>query len=274
MENTQDTTTNEYYNGYAIKTTAAELENEAAYYFDIITEHSISINNNITDNWLENNTAVQDVIAHAPITITLSGSVSELVYVPSTNNSRFLGKFYNLLNTKNGQVRDRLVTNKLSAIGQLFPPVDNLTQLAKNAVVYVEDSVDRYLKIYKNIKKNMNDETRLQEIYRKLADLSDQNVEMFVTTPFGGFDHMYIQNLKFTQGNENHIGNISMTLKRLYFTDVQYADADKSVLEKYNKYAQSMIENYGKADGVMSGDSSLYNWFGKPFGLTYKTYGN
>ena len=50
------------------------------YYFDIIKGHTISINNQITDYYLENNTAVQDHIAHAPIVITLSGISGEVVY--------------------------------------------------------------------------------------------------------------------------------------------------------------------------------------------------
>ena len=109
-------------------------------YFDVITDHSISITNNVTDNYLENNTAIQDAIAHAPIECSINGMIGELVYVPSTSNGRFLNSLYKRLNDKinlkaigankiNGEYRDYVVTDKLSALGQLFPPVDNLTQL-------------------------------------------------------------------------------------------------------------------------------------------------
>ena len=237
---------------------ADSLNNDIGYYFDIITNHSISIENNITDNYIEDNTAIQDVIAHAPITISLSGSISELVYVPSTN-SRFLGQVYKYINkdatNKNG-IRDYVVTDKLSALAQLYPPVDNLTQLAKNTIVYIEDSIDRYHKIYKNFTRNINEETRLQKVYSDLKDLRDTNASLIVVTPFGQFINMYIQSINFEQGNENHVGNISITLKELNFASVLYTEADQSVLSRYNKNAQADTENNGKADG-MSKDSII-----------------
>ena len=236
------------------------ISHEAAFYFDVITEHSINIENSITDNFLENNTAIQDSIAHSPVTITLSGLVGELVYVPSTNNGRFLNKFYNFLNTdKAGGIRNYIVTDKLSVIGQLLPPVDNITQLAKNAVVYVEDSIARYKKIYDNFNRNINDKTKLQDVFTKLKLLRDNNTEMLVATPFATFDNMYIQNINFTQGNEDHVGNISLTLKQLNFTEIETTAPNENVLSKYNAYTQAQTENIGKADGIMSKDSTIGN---------------
>ena len=253
-------------------------DNDIGVYFDIITEHSISISNNITDNYLENNTAIQDVIAHAPIECSLNGMVGELVYVPSTSNPKFLKRVYDSLNKKinqkkvgadkiQGEYRDYVATDKLSVIGQLLPPVDNLTQLAKNAVIYIEDSVNRYQKIYKNLKRNINGKTRLQEVFEALVELRNNNTELVFTSPFGVLYSMYISNLEFNQGNENHIANISISLKQLNFTDITYTNADKDVLAKYNKYTQAETENNGKADGVMSKDSTIGN-------LIYKITGS
>lgn len=260
--------TNTYSGALVFNAKANSLNNDVAYYFDVITEHSISVENNITDNYLENNTAIQDVIAHAPITITLSGLVGELVYVPSTNNTRFLNNVYKLINKNSlGDYKNNyIVTDKLSALGQLYPPVDNLTQLAKNAVVYIEDSIDRYKKIYKNITRKINDKTRLQQVYKDLQDLRDLNTELIVVTPFGSFPNMYIQGMNFQQGNENYTGNISITLKELQFASVEVTKADENVLSRYNQMAQAETENNGKADG-MTKDSAIggfiYNLTGK-----------
>lgn len=238
---------------------------DVAYYFDVITEHTINIENQITDNYLENNTAIQDAIAHSPITISLSGLIGELVYVPSTNNRRFLNELYKSLNDKNRRlISDYVVTDKLSAIAQLYPPVDNLTQLAKNAVVYIEDSIDRYKKIYKNFVRNINDKTRLQDVFDKLLEFRTNNIPFIAITPFGQFGNMYIQSISLTQGNENHIANLNITLKQLNFTEINVTAPDKEVLARYNKQNQAMVENYGKADGY-SADSSAYNMIGKPF---------
>lgn len=246
----------------AVTANADNLNNKIAFYFDVINEHSINIENNITDNYLENNTAIQDAIAHAPITITLSGLIGELVYIPSTNNERFLNRVYNFINKdKQGDyLNNYVVTDKLSAIGQLFPPVDNLTQLAKNAVVYVEDTIGRYKKIYDNITRNIKEKTRLQQVYKDLKDIRDLNIELIVVTPFGSFAGMYIQNINFSQSNENHIANISVTLKELNFTEILVTEANQDVLARYNLAAQAQIENNGKADGAMSKDSTIGKW--------------
>ena len=121
-------------------------DNFISVYFDIIQNHSVSIQNQITDNYLENNSAVQDHIAHPPITLSLSGLSAEIVYqsphgiIDSIYKgvNKFIGKRFIHSLPKQG-----LYTDKLIAISALYPPVDNVTQLAKNAVQYVESSVNR-----------------------------------------------------------------------------------------------------------------------------------
>lgn len=248
------------YGGLVTWADSEVLDNNLAIYFDVITDHSISITNNVTDNYLENNTAIQDAIAHAPIECSIDGMIGELVYVPSTSNGRFLNGLYKRLNDKinlkaigankiNGEYRDYVVTDKLSALGQLFPPVDNLTQLAKNTAVYIEDTIDRYKKIYKNFKRNINDKTRLQTVFETLKKLRDTNTALIITTPFTILENMYITSLELNQGNENHMANISVSLKELNFTDIKVTAADQNVLAKYNAATQAQVENNGKADG-------------------------
>lgn len=274
METMAENESNKTLQGALATTAQADgLYNQLAFYFDIITEHSINIENNITDNYLENNTAIQDTIAHSPITMTLSGMVGELVYVPSTNNQRFLNQVYKTLNqNKDGDYYNNyVVTDKLSAIAQLYPPVDNVTQLAKNAIVYVEDTIDRYKKIYRNFKRNIKEKTRLEQVFKDLKDLRDLNTELIVTTPFGNFTNMYIQSINCSQGNENHVGNISVALKQLYFTDVLVTETDTNVLAKYEKAARAQVENCGKANGSYTKDSDFYKMAGEPFNLKSKT---
>ena len=243
------------------------IDNNLAIYFDVITDHSISITNAVTDNYLENNSAIQDAIAHAPIECSINGLIGELVYVPTTNNAKYLGKLYDAINTKmelkkigadkiKGNYRDYVTTDKLSAIGQILPPVDNLTQLAKNAVVYVEETINRYQKIYKNFKRNINDKTKIQSVYETLKSLRDTNTALIVTTPFTTLYDMYITSVELHQGNEAHIANLSISLKQLNFTEIKTTEADQNVLSKYRKIAQANTENYGKADGIK--ESSLH----------------
>lgn len=234
---------------------ATAPDNNIAVYFDVITDHSINIQNQISDNWLENNTSVQDAIAQSPITITLSGISSELVYIPSTKDKRFLRNVYESINnqlkglTDNTPLRNYVMTDKLTVIPELLPPVDNVTQAAKNLVTQVEDNIARYQKIAKNFLRKINNETRLQEIYNKLISLRETNSELIVETPFKTFESMYIQSVSLTQGEQNHIVNISMTLKQLNFTDIEVTKANQDVLAKYNAIQRAPVENHGKVIG-------------------------
>lgn len=228
------------------------INNNVGYYFDIITEHAISVQNQITDNFLENNTAVQDHIAHNPITVSLSGLSAEVFY-ESPNWA--LNKAYNKYNTfvqekfGNTKANEYLLSDKLLAIPQLVPGVDNVTQIAKNAVQYVESSYRRYEKIVKNfINKNIK-ETRLRQIYRELKELSDTNTALIVETPFIALDNMYIQSISLRQGNENYITDLSVTLKQIQYADVSITEPDKNVMAKYNQFARAELENNGKAQG-------------------------
>ena len=225
---------------------------EAAYYFEkngIIQEHSISVQNQITDNYIENNTAIQDHIAQSPITVSLSGLVGELVYKPPTQALDFLYKGANdLIDRK--YTNERVSTDKLLAIPQLLPPVDNVTQMAKNAVQYVEASVDRYLKIAQNFVSETEKITQLERVYAKFLAFRANNTELRVITPFKEFDNMYIQSITFRQGNEKFTGDIQLTLKQIKKATTQTTEPNKKVMEIYNACQRTEEANHGKAQGV------------------------
>lgn len=258
------------YSGTLLEGALAVTNINIAVYFDVITEHSVQVQNQITDNWLESNFPVQDAIAHSPVTVTLSGVSGELVYVPSTNDKRFLRSIYENINAKIKGIpfldkySDYVSTDKLTVIPELLPPVDNVTQMAKNLVTQVEDNIDRYKKIIKSFVRNNKDESRLKEIYRKLMDLRDNDIPLTVETPFAEFTDMYIQSISFTQGNENYSANISVTLKQLKFTDEAVKiSVDTENRAEINASMRAEVENHGVVRGkqVTHLRAFLSNWF-------------
>lgn len=255
-------------------------ENSVNYYFDVITDDSIEMMNQITDNYLENNTAIQDHIGHSPLVITLSGiaGVGKNVfrYDPEVANqllqeARFqsakMGYGINFNNLQADSFWDLVglgsqakELNKLSAISVLYPPVSNYIQVAKNVAEIVDASVSKYTNIYQSIfgKENNNEQilgdfaeesNKLQQIFTELKRLRDNNIALTVTTPYGIFSNMYLQSVRFHQGNELYVTDIEITLKELRFSEVTTTAADKDVLAKYNAYAQAEMENNGKAQG-------------------------
>ncbi len=234
--------------------------NFAGAYFSIISEHAINIQNQITDNYLENNTAVQDHIAHSPITVTLSGIIAEKTFVPNDADT-------NSVLERAKQETSIKPTNKLTTLASLLPPVSNAMQIARNAKDYVTASYERYKTIWKNIP-NTNDaflppyvDIRtpiLKGVYKALIKLRETNASFTVETPFETFKNMYIQSISFRQGNENYVGDISITLKQLRFAEVKTTKANKDVMAKYNEWARAQEENNGKAQGKRVPKSILY----------------
>lgn len=219
--------------------------NKIALYFDVIQEHTVSMQNQITDNFVENNTAIQDHIAQSPLQITLRGLSGEVVYIPS--GDKLLNQAYDKINVKLGN--SNLKTEKMHILPALLPPVDNATQMAKNAVNYIEASYRRYEKIIKNFKNPLDKNLRLKTIYRDLSILRESNTALIVTTPYETFDNMYIQSLVLRQGNENYVTDIELTLKQIKFTETETTGVDKETMAKLNAGCRAKPEDHGLARG-------------------------
>lgn len=222
-------------------------------YFDIIKEHTISFSNSITDYYLEDNTAVQDHISHAPLTITLSGLRGELAYTPS--NADVLKQ----LKTASFVTTLRDTTLKLRALNMFLPAVSNPMALARNVVKYVTGSVKRYYGIYKSITNKNNalenfqgieisqTNTKLQNVCENLLMLSNYNIPLVIDTPYRTFEDMYIESVTLTQGEVNYVTDIQVTLKQLRFAEVETVAPDEKVMSQYTAYQNTVDENNGKA---------------------------
>ena len=251
----------------ATATAADELliKNQTGLYFDIINEHSVSIQNQITDNYIENNTAIQDHIAQNPTVISLRGLSGEVVYTPPVTALNWMYSKANTaiqktFNSGNMMANTNILTDKLTAIPALLPPVDNVTQMAKNVVQYVEASVDRYVKIVKNFTSDLDRQTRLEQIYNDLIALRAANVLMYVETPYAVFQDMAIQSITLHQGDQNYITDIELTLKQINFATTYTTKPDESVMAKYNAMQRTEEANHGKAPGVEVNRDSIYNY--------------
>lgn len=254
-------------------------------FFQTVTDDSVNFQSQITDNWVENNTAIHDHIAISPITITMQGFIGELVYTSEQaelDYERELAQA-NANNSKGAtllQFGDYLTLTdlggKLTAISAYFPEVSNATQMAQNAWNRHEASARKAERIF-NILFNQNTQTlgskmsaysglssnlkesKLKEVCEVLKNYWLNRLPLVADTPFGDFENMYITSVTLHQGNENFIGQISVTLKQLRFTQTLTTEADKEVLSKYNAYARAQEQNNGKAQGENTALAEIVN---------------
>mgnify|MGYP007049376023 CR=1 FL=1 len=251
------------------KETKEEFPHEISLYFNIIQEHSISLQSQITDHYIENNTAVQDQIAKSPLVVTLKGLVGEVVFEAPKS---FYDKADSFIEDKFGFS----VADKLGPIASLYPPVSNLNQVARNTVQYVEASVNRYKQIIGSavdLFTGDQKETKLREVFRKLQVLRANDALLTIITPYTENDYplanMAIQSITLRQGNENYVSDLEVTLKQLNFSDTGTTEPNTDVMSKYNATQRTEEANHGKAQGVETNNSILYNTFGG--GRSYKT---
>ena len=246
-------------------------------FFHTVTDDTINFQSNITDNWVENNTAIQDHIAISPVTITMRGLIGEQVYSSKQAEDEYKSALMqaNSVNARGkaiarfGDIYELKDNSKLTAISAYFPEVSNITQTAQNMWDRHEASrkkAERIAGIFtgqanNNLAVKMNDysglnsnltESKLKQICEEIKDYWINRKSFVAQTPFGTFDNMYIQSVSLHQGNENFIGDVSITLKQLRFAQTLTTKADEEVLAKYNAYARAQIENNGKAQGNVS----------------------
>ena len=260
---------------------ALKIENNEQFarylFFNTVTDDTVNFQSNITDNWVENNTVIQDHIAVSPVTVTMRGLLGELVYTSeqAVKDYESVLAQANVLNSKDavlgqfGNLKFNDADGKLTAINAYFPEASNATQLAQSMWDRHEASAKKARKIANiligqannNLASKMNAysglstnarQSKIKQISEELKNYWIERKPFTVNTPFGDFENMYIQSVTLHQGNENFIGEIDITLKQLRFAQTLTTKADKEVLAKYNACARAEEQNYGKAQGETS----------------------
>lgn len=242
-------------------------------FFDTVTDDTLNFQSQITDNYVENNTAVQDNIALAPITITMNGLCGEKVYTLSDalKAEEDVIKQYNETNRKREL---ELRNQKLGAIEAYLPKFSNSTAKAQNLYHFAKAAVKKALTVigtykssyqinsqftqYSGLSSNIKD-SKIRECATYLKDAWQSRKAFIARTPFGVFNNMYIQSVTFQQGNENYKADLSITLKQIRFSDVTTTAADQKVLSQYNQLAQAEQQNNGKAKGLKSEAAKIYD---------------
>lgn len=189
-----------------------------AFTFDYRGTDEINIDTEITDHWLEDNTAVQDHIGVKPTIVTVRGFVAEL---------NLSGTTLSFINKALSSVANSL-TQVPSYLGHYTPgTIDNLQKAisqAQNIAIQIEQAAARAAQIaaFFPHAPAMN---RQQAAYFQLSSLARARVVFTVIAgdndnPFQVFDNMAIMSLRTVQP-ENIKGwsDFTVKMKQLQFTE-------------------------------------------------------
>lgn len=259
------------------------------YFFDVVNDDTVTYNAQITDNWIESNSAIQDHIALQPVTITMRGLCGELVYDAKQAELDYENELAQA-KTRNSQytiiwkygdfkgIED--VDGKLVAIGKIAPPLSNITEMAQNNWELLNIQNQKASKIVDAFK-NRNNKTMAQQMNNynglstnarqsRLKQVGDEfkkailgRKSFTVNTPFGTFENMYLQTVTLHQGEEDYIGDIDITLKQIRFAQTQTTKADEKTLSELNSLAQTQsdAQNNGNTQGVNRNKSFLADMY-------------
>lgn len=252
-------------------------DNNIGHWFSTIVEDTLNLQSQITDNYIENNTAIQDHIAISPLTVTLRGYVGEVEFRPPVSFSNFLvtGKYDEYASTDK---YDPVIAEKLSPLAALLPPVDNVTQMAKNAAQYVETSFNRYKRIYKQLnslgKKGQKQATESVQQYtaQRLKEMWENRTLVEVISPYGFYENMAIQSISFIQGNTTTQSELSVTLKQINYATTRTTKPNDKVMAIYNACQRTEEANHGKAQGVEVNRDSILSKMMLPSDVPVSNY--
>ena len=211
----------------------------AGFVFDVPDETVETLQAEITDHFVEDNSAVQDHIALRPVTLEMGGFVGELVYEDEAVNAS----------------TTQSVVQKLTGVSSFLPNIASSARIIKNAIqnpseVSFENATSQIADLYGVIKNANPSATRQQQAYLYFKALFEQRVLFGVQTPFGFLNDMAIESITAVQGKEsNQVASFSVTMKQIRKVTVETVAFSPRTLQRIASQQKSEIINKGKALG-------------------------
>lgn len=232
------------------------------YLFDTRGEEEANLESDITDNWVEDNTTMQDHIGLKPITITLSGYVGELTNkLPKV----FPEEFNN-------------IPEQLSGISAFMPQLTSQTQYILNRAEEVYGVYEKANRTVSRIEDKLKgvevpkDVTNQQAVFNKFYQNWQSRGLYTVYTPFGVFDSMAILSLNARQDEDTtYISEFRVTFKQIRIAGKVWTYNDPELSKKAKQTLSKQVDkgikqppvsflNTGLEKGIDWTKNLLGNW--------------
>lgn len=181
--------------------------------FDYEGDDNVNQASEITDHFVEDNTAVQDHIGIKPVQITLKGIVSELTFGRTVANTLLVA----LTSVENGLSQTAAYLGKYTA-GVTDTLLTTISQV-ENVAVQIEQGAARVAQIASYFTAGAY-KSKQQQAYAQLSALQQARILFTVYTPFQVFSNMAIEDFDITQpGATKTQANVTVRMKQLQFTN-------------------------------------------------------
>lgn len=229
----------------------------SSFAFDYRGDEMIDIETDITDHFLENNTASQDHIGVKPIIVTVKGFVAELNL--SRTQLAFINKAFSSITNGLSQVTAYSGSYTPGAVDSLQKAISQ----AQNIAIQIEQAAARAAQIASFFQSGPA-KNRQQDAYFKLSSLALSRNIFTVATPYQVFDNMAIMSLTVLQPKDTKgWTDFTVKMKQLNFTQSLSLPA---YLAKFAGRASSQAQvstQVGSTQGTPAPQSLITQDFGQ-----------
>lgn len=182
-----------------IQTSDENKTNSAGFLFHVIGEESLNYQADITDHYVEDNATMQDHIAQKPLTILLSGYISELNNVVPVE----------LRTLKN-------IANKLELLGAYTPTITATALRAYNTADQVYRAYKKTEDAYKTAIGGKGAVTKQAKAWNEFDTYFKNRTLFYVQTPWAKFKNMAIQTMRIVQSDtDKNSTDFEITFKQI-----------------------------------------------------------
>ena len=225
--------------------------------FDYEDTNDVLLDSEITDHWLEDNTAVHDAIGIKPVIITLRGRVAELVYSKALS-----GQITALLTTVESGL-----SQADAYLGKYTPgatdAILNAISQVQNVLVQVEQASARVAQIMNLINGQPPGRNNQQKAFATLSALQQARVLFSVYTPFQLFNNMAILSVQATQPKDTRTAS-DFTVKMKQLQLVSSLDSPGAFAANYSgnsQFSNQPQSSNGFTTGVQTAVSAISSEF-------------
>lgn len=248
-------------NAFMVKPEIPEFSQQgeiSGFLFDVKGRDELNLTSDITDHYIEDNSAIQDHIAIKPITIRLNGFVGEVRTNYDANTWQNTIATYASKSTALSYLAPEITTQAKSVFNQM-ERLYGLYEKANNSIYSKDDPTKRNL--YNTFKGTAaaQTETRQQEAFQYFKKSWQARQTFTIQTPWQTLKQMAITNLRATQYDETKfVTEFEITFKQLRFASTLTRGLTAGEMEqlKTEKLAQQATEQQDK--GVQNGTKKSF----------------
>lgn len=243
----------------------------AGYLFDIDLNQEVTGENDITDHFVEDNTAIQDHIAVRPRQFRLTGLVAEVVdnFSPHTAlefaeklgpkllpNSDIAPSF-----TPGVQLAQRAIqgdtADTLEVVGSQLAG-ENFTQSANIFSALRDNIPSSFEEPGINFFDAANRQSKQKQAYQFFEALRQQKALISANTPYGFFDNLAITSVSFRQGRETlYRSEVTIQLKEMRFARTDTVSIKVGQLRREQQRKEAALLQ--KQEGQQANSSILFS---------------